>query len=313
MSRVIPAAFLCLLSAVPATRAEPKADARPILLDDFEADPKGWTYIDGREFPGAKGSLALDAAEAHGGKRSYKLQADFSGGGAYVGVWRDLGQLKGRDVNELRLWVKAVNVTSVGVRLSDDTDQIHQTKGVKLAATADWQQVVLKISDLVGGEHWGGAADGKWHGPLKAFGLNIGKDSLAAGATHGSVNIDDVEAVPGPVIDGHPTLLGRRARSAVVPPRLRQPAHLPLGRGADGTGLHRLRAFRRPRRQDGLPERPRPVDAHLGLVRPRRILQRNPGPYRRAGRRLPDHGGAVRPPRRRPRLGPPAAEDGRRV
>ncbi len=176
-------------------------------MDDFETEPKGWTYIDGREFPGAKGSLTLDAAEAHGGKRSYKLQADFAGGGAYVGVWRDLASLQGRDVNALRLWVKAVNVTSLGVRINDDTDQCHQTKGVKLAATADWQQVVLKISDLVGGEHWGGANDGKWHGPIKAFGLNIGKDSFAAGASQGSINIDDVEAVPGPVLDGHPTLL----------------------------------------------------------------------------------------------------------
>ena len=207
MSRVIPAVFLCLLVLPLATRAEPKADAKPLLLDDFETEPKGWTYIDGREFPGGKGSLTLDAADAHGGKRSYKLEADFSGGGANVGVWRDLDTLKGRDVNELRLWVKAVNVTSVGVRLADDTDQIHQTKGVKLAATADWQQVVLKISDLVGGEHWGGANDGKWHGPVKAFGLNVGKDSLAAGESQGSLNIDDVEAVPGPVIDGHPTLL----------------------------------------------------------------------------------------------------------
>ena len=202
---------LCGLLVLPAAGlASPDGEAKAILLDDFETEPKGWNYVDGREFPGAKGGLALDAAEAHGGKRSYKLQGDFTGGGAYVGVWRDLAALKGRDVNELRFWVKAANVTSIGVRLSDDGDQIHQ-KSVKLAATADWQPLVLKISDLVGGEHWGGANDGKWHGPLKAFGLNIGKDSFAAGATaQGSINIDDLEAVPGSVVDGHPTLLSGR-------------------------------------------------------------------------------------------------------
>jgi hypothetical protein len=127
--------FVCLFALPLAIYAKPQADAKPLLLDDFETEPKGWTYIDGREFPGAKGSLALDAADAHGGKRSYKLQADFSGGGAYVGLWRDLASLKGRDVRELRLWVKAVNVTSIGVRLSDNTDQIFQKNGVKLAAT----------------------------------------------------------------------------------------------------------------------------------------------------------------------------------
>jgi hypothetical protein len=199
--------FVCLFTSTLAAYAKPPADVKPLLLDDFETAPKDWKYIDGREFPGAKGSFTLDAADAHGGKRSYKLEADFSGGGAYVGVWRDLASLKGRDVNELHLWVKAVNVTNVGVRLSDNTDQIFQTKGVKLAPTADWQQVVLKISDLARGEHWGGAADGKWHGPIKAFGINIGKDSLAAGASKGSINIDDVQAIPGPVLDGRPTLL----------------------------------------------------------------------------------------------------------
>ncbi len=66
-----------------------------IPLADFEAEPKGWTFIPGSEFPGAKGSLAIDSATAHGGKRSYKLQADFRGGGAYVGTWCDLAPLKG--------------------------------------------------------------------------------------------------------------------------------------------------------------------------------------------------------------------------
>ena len=127
----------CLLVLPLTLRAEANSHPSRLLLDDFETDSKGWTYIDGREFPGAQGGFALDAADAHGGKRSYKLQADFSGGGAYVGVWRDLSALKGRDVNELRLWVKAVNVTSIGVRLSDNTEQCYQTNGVKLVGYAN--------------------------------------------------------------------------------------------------------------------------------------------------------------------------------
>jgi hypothetical protein len=88
----------------------------------------------------------------------------------------------------------------------DSSDQCHQKNGVRLANTQDWQEVVLKISDLVGGEHWGGANDGKWHGPAKGFGLNVGKDSFVAGNA-GSICIDDVSAVPGPAVDGHPMLL----------------------------------------------------------------------------------------------------------
>jgi hypothetical protein len=68
------------------------------LLDDFESDPRGWTYVPGWEFPGAKRGLAVDSGAAHGGKRSYKLQADLTGG-AYVGAWRDLSSLGGREFN----------------------------------------------------------------------------------------------------------------------------------------------------------------------------------------------------------------------
>ena len=184
---------------------------------------------------------------------------------------------------------------------------------MKLAATADWQQVVLKISDLVGGEHWGGANDGKWHGPIKAFGLNIGKDSFAAGAAaQGSINIDDVDAVPGPVLDGHPTLL-----SGVLDPPSCRPGFAtrltyrwdaePMGRdftvfvhfvGPDGK-----MAFQND--HDPAP----PTSVWSGRVEyANGILVPTDAP----GRRLPDHGRALRPPRRRPRLGPSATEDRRR-
>jgi hypothetical protein len=187
-----------------------------ILLDDFEKEPRGWKYVGGEEFPGARGGLATDGTVAHGGKGSYRLEADFSGGGAYVGTWRELADLKGRDVSELRFWARQTGLKALGVRLLDSSDQIHQGS-VPLAASADWQEVVLRISALAGGEHWGGANDGKWHGPLKGFGINVGKNGLAAGQTKGALWMDDLEAVPGPVQDGLPTLYA----AAVNPPTCR--------------------------------------------------------------------------------------------
>lgn len=211
-------AFLCLLSLPQSPAAKTSGEPGWLVLDDFEGEPQGWKYIGGWEFPGARGALALESRDAHGGKRSYKLQADFSGGGAYVGTWRDTDSLKGTDLKELRLWVKAVDVTGLGVRVVDATDQCHQKNGgIPLKATHDWQEIVLRISDLVGGEHWGGANDGRWHGPLKGFGLNIGKDRLAAGATKGSLSIDDVVGQVGPVVDGHPGVLA----GVVNPPSCR--------------------------------------------------------------------------------------------
>jgi len=212
MTRVrnlLAAAFLIPL--LPAWGPVPQGAPR-LPLDDFEKAPAGWKYVGGEEFPGAKGGLALDGAVAHGGRQSYRLEADFGGGGAYVGCWRDLASLKGRDVKDLRFWAKADGVAALGVRLVDSSDQLHQS-AVTLAASPDWQEVVLPIASLAGGEHWGGANDGKWHGPLKGFGLNVGKNGLAPGRTKGRIWMDDLEATPGPVVDGTPTI-----HAAVVTP-----------------------------------------------------------------------------------------------
>jgi hypothetical protein len=194
-------AFFCLLVLPLAAHAESKGDASGLLLDDFQADSRGWTFIDGREFPGARGDLVLDRGDAHGGTPSYKLRADFSSGGAYVGVWRDLSWLKGRDINELRLRVKAVNVTSLGVRLADSTDQCHQKKGrVKLAATRDWQQVALKVADLVGGEDQL-ALTGEDLRPWVIYRCQIG--SRAFGLA-GDDSDDDLRGIYRPLARGRP-------------------------------------------------------------------------------------------------------------
>ncbi len=149
------------------------------VVSDFEADSKGWAYVGGEEFLGAKGSLTRDTKVAHGGQGSGKLEADFSGGGAYVGTMCDLAALELPELTEFHLQVQAKNLKSLSVRLTDASGQVHQKVGIPLADINDWQEVVLKIDGLVGGEHWGGANDGKWHGPAKMLGLNIDKRDLA--------------------------------------------------------------------------------------------------------------------------------------
>ena len=55
---------------------------------------------------------------------------------------------------------------------------------------------------LPAGHCSGGANDGKWHGPAKGFGLNVGKGSfLAPGDTQGVIWIDDIEGVLVPTRD----------------------------------------------------------------------------------------------------------------
>jgi len=178
-----------------------KVSAPPtrVLIDDGEKDSAAaLRYIGGEEFPGARGSLNPDRSVAHGGTCSYKLHGDFSGGGVYVGFWFDIIELKNRDFKEVRLWVKTSTVARVDVRFADDSGQMHQKSGgILLARTDEWQELVLRVQDVVGGQHWDGANDGKWHGSPKGFGLNISKEGFVApGSPQGTLWIDDVEGVP---------------------------------------------------------------------------------------------------------------------
>lgn len=219
-SRLILALVLCLCQsrAIPARAQQggnpPARGAGATLpLDDFESEPRDWRFVGGEEFPGAKGSAGRDASRSHGGKASYRLGADFRGGGAYVGLWRDLRPLRLPDVERFRLRVQASGIERLGVRIVDATGQCHQ-KSVALppGAGGGWREVSLVVRDLVGGEHWGGVNDGAWHGPPAGLGLNIGKDALTRDADgRATLWIDDLDAVA--VAPGVPTL-----RSCAIEP-----------------------------------------------------------------------------------------------
>jgi hypothetical protein len=184
-------AKLRALDAVPLWAIERPGTSPRILLDDFEQEPLAWKVVGGQEFPGGKGSMTFDPTVAHEGKGSIKLQSDFSGGGSYNGAWRELPP--GRDFREVRLWVKSSSVVRIMIRVGDGSDQCHQ-KNLPLPPSKDWQMVVLKFAELAGGEHWGGANDGKWHGPVKGFGVHLTADSFAGSKT-GEMWMDDVEGI----------------------------------------------------------------------------------------------------------------------
>ncbi len=184
-------AKLRALDAVPTWAQDRPGMSARLLLDDFDKEPTGWKYIGGQEFPGATGSLTFDPNTAHEGKGSYHLLGDFTGGGGYVGTWRDL---PARDLKELRVWIKATNLKAIMVRIVDGGDQCHQ-RDLPLTPSPDWQEVVLKFTTFAGGNHWGGANDGVWHGRAKAYGINIPNGHFAADPKKGELWIDDIEGV----------------------------------------------------------------------------------------------------------------------
>lgn len=179
------------LDAVPLWAQDRPGVSARLLLDDFDKEPSGWKYIGGQEFPGATGSLTFDPNSAHEGKGSYHLVGDFTGGGGYVGTWRDL---PARDIKELRIWVKVTNITVLMIRVVDATDQCHQ-RDLPVNPSPDWQEFVLKFTAIAGtNNHWGGANDGVWHGRAKAYGLNI-PNHFPGSSKKGELWLDDIEGV----------------------------------------------------------------------------------------------------------------------
>lgn len=178
----------------PSVSLEIKGIQQAVLLDDFEAERMTWGFTRGEEFPGAQGSMQR-VEGGKSGKHSLRLSADFTGGGAYVGVRRDLASFRFRDLQAVRFWLRADNARGFTVGAVDSTGQCHQKKGFPIADTHDWQEVRIVVSDLVGGEHWGGANDGRWHGPARQIALSFEKGWLAKpGHPKATLWLDDFEA-----------------------------------------------------------------------------------------------------------------------
>jgi hypothetical protein len=144
------------------------------LVVEGETD---WRFDNGQEFPGAKGSLTVVKDQPEKGQTCLKLAGDFTKGGAYVEVNKDLKSLEINDVAGLRLRIKSDNAQIMTVRLGDATGQCHQRPGVKIEADGKWHDLVLKTSEIVGVEHWSGANDGRWHGSPAYLAIIVGANS----------------------------------------------------------------------------------------------------------------------------------------
>jgi len=149
-----------------------------LRLDEMAEGQQDWGFSRGEEVKGAKGSLtAVKEAAPGGGEWSLKLAGDFTGGGAYVAAIKELQALGAKDVTAFHMQVKTRNAEAISVQLVDGSGQTHQRKGIKLTADGQWHELSLEPAKVAGGEHWGGANDGKWHGPAQRFVLNVNTGS----------------------------------------------------------------------------------------------------------------------------------------
>lgn len=172
-----------------------------VIVGTFEAD-EDWGFHDGGEFPGAKGSKALETSDKKEGAQSLKLTGDFTGGGAYVSIGRSfsgnvnetLSGIPYSRVAGLRVWIRSPVANAMSLRASDNADQCHQ-QTVYFTPKNEWQQVEFK--SLNSGQrysHWGGKNDGSFTWPLRGVAFLLTSEGVGP-TKKAEILIDQIEVV----------------------------------------------------------------------------------------------------------------------
>ncbi|MCX5683781.1 MAG: hypothetical protein NT049_08860 [Planctomycetota bacterium] len=183
------AATCAILLVAACWAVPPAAAAEPLSIEDFDAtwQAKQWTFSNGGEFPGAKGSFERSKEAAHGGEFGGRLAFDFTGGGNYVAAVRRLDGAS--EIAAVRLWVKKPPGNRLTFRYTDSTGQTLQKHFD--APDGVWAEATIRMGGWA--LHWGGANDGVPHGPPRMIAFNIDN----TGQTQGALLFDDVRLVPG--------------------------------------------------------------------------------------------------------------------
>jgi len=154
--------------------------AEDLPIGTFEkSSADGWTFYNGKEFPGAQGSFAIVEDSGF----AARLEGFFSGGGIYVSINKSLA--KPMPFKALKLKVKTSDYSLLTLRLIDGSGQTHQ-QSVALKADGEWQTVTLKDFKGAAYSKWGGANDGTWHDPLKGVSLLLERRALKDEALSGT-------------------------------------------------------------------------------------------------------------------------------
>lgn len=159
-------------------------DQHLVVLDDFDGQAASatWTFSDGPEFPGARGSFSDRDGGGRQKSKAGRLSFDFTGGGNYVAAEATLDAP--RSATGARFWLKKNSRNRIVVRCSDSSGQTFQ-KGFAYQ-NPDWQEVHASFDSW--DVHWGGANDGAYNGQIRYLAIIVENDA----ERKGTLLIDDV-------------------------------------------------------------------------------------------------------------------------
>ncbi len=155
-----------------------------VPLIDAKKERGGWTFDNGREFPGATGELNV-AEQTFQDQPVLHLKGNFTKGGNYVQAATSLPEAP---IEQISFWIKvASGANSVPIRLIDGTKQCHQLR-LKLNDKGGWQKVTIPVEEYFEKmgtadaidlatqyQYWSGAKDARWHQPGNLFVVICGK------------------------------------------------------------------------------------------------------------------------------------------
>ncbi|WP_154793442.1 hypothetical protein [Occultella kanbiaonis] len=180
------------VTALGATAAPLPAEPAPaatgqVVVGDFEPGSPDWdVYTTGA----ASGAITLATEAPASGAGHGRIEASVPTGTFELARWP--GQI---EATALELQVRTADVDLVTLRLQDSTGQAHQQRVAVEPDAEGWQ--TLRLEDFTSGDgylHFGGADDGVWHGPLRAFSVILDTWSFREGSTAGTLDIDAVVA-----------------------------------------------------------------------------------------------------------------------
>jgi len=164
------------------------ANAQSAIASCESATLEQWKYLDGSDFPGAKG--ALSSAPGHTGTGAH-LSYDFSAGGKYVGATFVLPSPV--QASAVALWVRSPLGTSALLQLEDASGQTLEYQLLRpLEASFDadaWYRVVVDVAKP--SRFFNGKNDGIPRLPFSRIALL----ALPESGTTGWVDFDDINAL----------------------------------------------------------------------------------------------------------------------
>jgi hypothetical protein len=132
-----------------------------VRLDDLTEGETDWTAGDA--------TIQVIKDDPAPGATSLKYTADFTKGWHWNALTKSMADLDVAEVTAIRFKMKTDAATAMDVLLVDGSGQSHIIHRVPIAPDGQWHEVVFDPRKFSGTEHWGGANDGKWHGPPTSF------------------------------------------------------------------------------------------------------------------------------------------------